>query len=376
MRKIRAAAWGPLFMVAAVVCLVACGDGSGSGTAATPTATMTPSVTPSSVSATPSPSGDTRAWAAGDVIVRSNNGGLDWEVVRPAGEGFTSVAFADRTTGWAVARKTILHSTDGGDTWNDQTHTLDINIIRSLNAVTALSATRAVIVGGFDPIFAGSFGPVSIRLTTDAGATWPPGRITGSGTDKGELSTMCFTEAGIGFACGSTFGAGLCALSDDAGSNWIAIFGHGSAVACVGDAILWTIGPRGLFQSTDGGTTFLDRTATLPASFRGIGGAIAFATEMIGWFAGRDESGRPAVLRTRDGGDSWEAQALPGDASIGRLRAVEFADSLRGVAVGRQTNTAGEPTALGFATTDGGAVWQAARFPLDSPPLQSLAVVP
>ncbi len=361
--------------VTVVVALVGCGSGSGRNDGEEPQAT------PSSVSATPSPSpgGDVRAWAAGDVIVRSNNGGLDWEVVRPAGEGFNSVAFVDRATGWAVASKTILHSTDGGDTWDDQTGAVDINIIRSLNAVTALSTTRAVIVGGFAPIFAGSFGPVSIRVTTDAGATWPPGRITGSGTDKGELRTMCFTEAGIGLACGVTFGAVLCALSDDAGSNWFDITGRvrGGSVACVGDETLWTLlGPRGLRQSIDGGVTWVDRSNALRAVFEGFLEAVAFATSMHGWLVGRDDTGRPTVLRTTDGGASWVAQVLPGNTTTGSLMAVQFADPLRGVAVGEQVNEAGEPTALGFATTDGGAVWQAASFPLDTPPLESLAVAP
>ncbi len=372
--------------VTIVVALFGCGSGSDGNDGEEPQATPSSvSATPSSVLATPSPSGDARAWAAGDVIVRSNNGGLDWEVVRPAGGGLTSVAFADRAAGWAVAAKTVLHSTDGGDTWTDQSQALVPATIIRLNAVTALSAARAVVVGGGvppGPFF--SFGSILTRLTTDGGATWEF-TIFEPRALRGELRTMCFTDVGIGFGCGvEEFGLRFCALSEDAGNSWFDIAGRvrGDAVACVGDATLWTLTglqgfvPSGLSQSTDGGLTWVDRSDALPASFQGLLLAVSFATEMDGWVVGRDDTGHPAVLHTNDGGDSWEAQVLPGDLTTGPLRAVQFADSLRGVAVGQQLNTAGGPTALGFATTDGGAVWQAASFPPNTPPLESLAVVP
>ena len=86
--------------------------------------------------ATPTPIPLARAWAAGDVIVRSNNGGLDWEVVRAA-EGLTSVSFTNRSSGWAVAPQTILATTDGGDSWVDQSSGVDFNVNRA-NAVSAL----------------------------------------------------------------------------------------------------------------------------------------------------------------------------------------------------------------------------------------------
>ena len=100
---------------------------------------------------------------------------------------------------------------------------------------------------------------------------------------------------------------------------------------------------------------------------------MAFATDMRGWLVGRDDADRPVVLHTTDGGKIWVTQALPGDV-IGRLRAVQFADSRRGVAVGERTDASEEPAALGFSTMDGGATWHLASFPPGTPSLQSLTV--
>ncbi len=337
---------------------------------------------PAQATSTPIPLA--RAWAAGDTIVRSDDGGRTWEVVLAA-EGLTSVSFADRSSGWAVAPQTILATTDGGDSWVDQSSGVDFNVTR-VYAVSAPSASRAVIVGGMvrPHPFAGGFGLVDVRLTTDAGATWRRPRIDfqadGRG-GRGELRRLCLTDTGLGFACGRDFNtfngvSPFCHLGA-MDSDWQDIGDRirGDAVACVGATTLWALGGRtDLSRSIDGGVTWVAQP-TIPLEFTGNLDGIAFATELLGWVVGEDAAGFPAILHTTDGGGSWATQEVPGDARA-MFTDVQFADADNGVAVGSTTDAAGAEVALAYTTSNGGEEWVLATFPPDTPELRSVAIVP
>ena len=362
-------------VVIALVALVGCGTGGGGNEESSTSATATPNAP----AATATPRAIGRAWAAGNALVRSSDGGRSWQTLRPA-EGLTGVSFADRLVGWAVGTQTLLRSIDGGDTWTDQTRALPIDIIRSLNAVTAFSATRALIVGGLVPQGGiAMLGQVYLRLTSDAGTTWGPApfdRGGRPGSSEAELRHVCFTDTGIGLACGrsgSIFSPNnICALSNDNGAHWLHISDRvrANAVACVGDSTLWTLrGLADLRQSTDGGRTWSDRRDTLPTNARIDLDALTFATEAHGWAVGTDDAGQPLILHTSDAGDTWQSQLVPATAS-GTLKAVRFTDPRNGIAVGQGGG------AIGFFTTDGGGEWRVATFPPGTPGLRSLAVVP
>ncbi len=364
-------------VLVALVALVGCGTG-GSGSDES-----SASATPNPPAATATPSGIGRAWAAGNALVRSSDGGRSWQTLRPA-EGLTGVSFADRLVGWAVGTRILLRSIDGGDTWTDQTHAVGPSIIRSLNAVTAFNATRALIVGGLVPqIGIGMLGHVYLRLTTDGGTTWrltPFDPADSFESSTAELRRVCFTDTGIGLACGRSASSifnrkSFCALSNDSGGRWLDISDRvrANTVACVGDSTLWTIrGLADLTQSTDGGRTWSDRSDTLPTDSRIDVDAITFATEALGWAVGTDDTGQPLILHTSDAGNTWKPQPVPATGS-GTLKAVRFTDPRNGIAVGRGDN---EPGAIAFFTTDGGREWGVATFPPGTPGLRSLAIVP
>ncbi|MDP2662839.1 MAG: YCF48-related protein [Dehalococcoidia bacterium] len=70
---------------------------------------------------------------------------------------------------------------------------------------------------------------------------------------------------------------------------------------------------------------------------------VSFLDAWTGWAAGGT-----TILKTTDGGDSWTAQKLPGDAPL--VSAVAFVDAQTGWAVGGAGGIS--------KTTDGGANWR------------------
>jgi photosystem II stability/assembly factor-like uncharacterized protein len=90
-------------------------------------------------------------WAVGDggTVLRSNGSAWQWHTLTSQ-ESFADVAFYDSITGWAVGSPkgsqsgagVIIYSTDGGNTWYDQS-TVD----KALNAVAVTPSGRAWVVG-------------------------------------------------------------------------------------------------------------------------------------------------------------------------------------------------------------------------------------
>jgi photosystem II stability/assembly factor-like uncharacterized protein len=358
-----------------VLAVLGCGssDGGSSNRPSEPTPTPAASATP-----TPGVLGAS-VWATGGPILRSLDGGFNWQLVR-VDEGLEEIDFATRTEGWAVGSTTILRTRNGGDTWEDQSANVPAGFFRSFDDVVALTPSRAVVVGGFAPAGPVGLGPVLVLLTNDGGGSWQIVPIDSRGNPtaaSASLDAVCATDSGTALACGAGMLSEICLLSEDNGSTWFDISDRVIArhVACVGSATLWALRTRGtgLFQSRDRGATWSDRLAQLPDDFAGELNGIAFADEQHGWLVG-EENGSPAVLHTGDGGDTWVRQSLP-PGPAGTLTAVAFPDDERGVAVGLE-GVPSASVALGFATTSGGQTWASAIFPPGVPGLTGIAAVP
>ena len=106
------------------------------------------------------------------------------------------------------------------------------------------------------------------------------------------------------------------------------------------------VGERGhILHSADAGRTWAQ--APVPASANLT--AVYFADAKHGWAVGHVET----ILRTQDGGDSWELVHFE-PASQQPLLDVAFADADRGVAVGAY--------GVVYVTTDAGKVWSQVPF--------------
>jgi len=165
----------------------------------------------------------------GGVVLRTLDGGLSWQDVSPASEGFRDVFFLNATTGWAV-RGSIYKTTDGGQSWTHQfgdinteftaisfsdakngwavgfanlvLHTTnsgqswtaqDVGAppLTAINGVTAINSTTAWIAGwnGF------------VAQTIDAGKMWRSERIPGAETVSFEDAH--FLDANTGWVGGN-----------------------------------------------------------------------------------------------------------------------------------------------------------------------------
>ncbi len=125
-----------------------------------------------------------------------------------------------------------------------------------------------------------------------------------------------------------------------------------------------------LIRTTNGGDTWEEIPMSgIPmaeegeAGFAGSGTGVAVQGQQLAWFATGGKSSR--VFRSTDGGTNWQAVQVPlvqGEASTG-IFSLAFADSLHGIAVGGDyvQPTSAEKNA-GF-TTDGGITWQLADTP-------------
>jgi photosystem II stability/assembly factor-like uncharacterized protein len=120
---------------------------------------------------------------------------------------------------------------------------------------------------------------------------------------------------------------------------------------------VFAAGERGhVLHSTDRGTTWTQVQVPVSANLT----AIHFADEKHGWAVGHVE----AIIRTRDGGDTWELVHFePGNPQP--LLDVRFVDREHGIAVGAY--------GVVYATSDGGAVWS--QMPFAPAPIEGAAKV-
>lgn len=113
-----------------------------------------------------------------------------------------------------------------------------------------------------------------------------------------------------------------------------------------------------LLRSLDGGTSW---DAACLVGQRGTLRAIEFLDARRGWVVGFGEDGRPLVLRTEDGGLSWSPGNTP-EESVD-LVDVDFADERRGLAVGLRPAPGPGGGAVVLRTADGGATWTGSALP-------------
>ncbi len=218
--------------------------------------------------------GPGEGWAVGNggMVLHTVNGGLFWSrVTVNAGENLIDVQFANRDTGWAVGSSgVVLRTTDGGLTWDK----------RSLTGTTLQSVSAA---GAFD-VWAVSSGG-EIFGTHDGGEIWF--RVQPSITVQ-SLKSVWRRSAAASWAAGAQ--------------------GVVPRTVVTPDSVAWELRNAGASNQLEG---------------------VHYPTDQIGYAVGYNGAG--AVLRTDDGGITWQSQASH---SSRRLNAVFFVDALRGWAVG------------------------------------------
>ncbi len=288
-----------------------------------------------------------------------------------------AIRFADAREGWAAGDGgTVLHSIDGGKTWERQ----PTGTRASLRGLAMLNPYTGFAVGRTELPTGGSAGIV--LRTTDGGATWVEANVT----PLPGLNAVHFLDESTGFAagdCTDAFPAGAFRTADG-GRTWQALRGPrvGSYSACDcprADAGLFAY-DRGLMRlsgdtltplATGAGPVKplagLARTADHRVLCVGDAGTVArladpagaWATSSAGgavvdlravgvvgesaWAVGR--TGK-VLFRSADFGQTWQPKPVPTPVP---LNAVHMLDAMTGWAAGDLGTI--------IRTTDGGDSW-------------------
>src|SRR4051812_5570793 len=246
--------------------------------------------------------------------------------------------------GQAVAETTVGHS---GWNWGNpqpQGHTL--------HAVEFANATRGYAVGEFG----------TLLRTDDAGATWK-GISTGTTFDLTKLRAVDANSVVIGSGC-------LLRRSDDGGQSFRRLLFTSSESTCpaaiasfhfpTAQTGFLLLADGTVVQTANGGASFSGRQAvpgtqaTHPTSTPATPTDIFFTDATTGFALTSSPTGG-SIYRTTDGGNTWFRQATDPHS----LASVFFADAMNGYAVGA-ANTV-------LKTSDGGETWDPQPLPDDAP---------
>ena len=177
------------------------------------------------------------------------------------------VFFIDNQTGWAVGTNgTIIHTSDGSDTWTPQTS----GVTNEVKAVHFINNTTGWASGGPIPTF--------LLKTTDGGANWtaltPPSTF-GSGQD------VFFVDENTGYAISDSIYRSI-----DGGTTWFGeSYGFGitgvfslKKVYAINDSIAFVAGRNNASTNQPVATVFDRRPQSLPNPIWGSAGVTEFQT--------------------------------------------------------------------------------------------------
>ena len=217
---------------------------------------------------------------------------------------------------------------------------------------------------------AGSGG--TFAMTADGGRTWRVGTVPGA--DSLFLVDAHALDARTAYLLGTHFDGGLARIyrTADGGHSWERVFEDARPGAFYDGFAFWeghravafgdAIDGRMTIVRTEDGARWVEADV-VPSALAGEGGfaasgtAIATAGRRHAWI-GTGAGPRARVLRTADGGRSWEAAEtpLPGAPSAG-IFGIAFRDTLNGVAVGGDYTDTTSAVLNVIRTRDGGRTW-------------------
>src|SRR5581483_2458290 len=190
--------------------------------------------------------------------------------------------FKGHAEGWGVSPEGILHTEDG-TAWDWQTR------FKGLNFVVCIDRLSVWAVG-----YAGS-----ILHTADGGRTW---QRQASGEDQQNLYSASFADAKVGWAVGSY---GTILHTDDGGDTWThqqsGTTANLTSVSFSGPQSGWAVGVDGTVRHTsNAGRTWERQNSMVNISLS----SVVFIDQETGWAVGE----KGTILNTWDSGRHWTSQ--------------------------------------------------------------------
>ena len=272
-------------------------------------------------------------WAGGDsgVIIHTSNGGDSWQLQSsPVNNLILDIFFIDNQNGWALTwdleppifGTIILHTTDGGDNWYSEPYPQDNIFLRTIFFFDVLDGWMA----GEDGLFI---------HTQNGGLSWAAAPLDSSLFAQFPVIHMNFFNSQLGFACGGAFDvAGVVWRTTNSGQLWsaqgvspepIQHFWMFDSLHILGVGGDYEFGAS-ILRTIDGGISW--QYSLLPTF--GIARAVSFRTIREGW----------AVLglankyiMTQDTGQSWQEYPTPDSTGVFDIT---FTDTLHGFTAGTE----------------------------------------
>ena len=283
-----------------------------------------------------------------------------------ASSRYDDIVFISPDEGWAVnSNGQILHTTDGASSWTVQFQT----------PVEAGSPIYLRCVGFADRLL-GWVGTVSgdhqLYETLDGGANWSPVHLPSDAPVK--TCGLWVVNTSVVYASGTNDPRDPARMMKtvDGGGSWTAwsMEAHADALIdvhffdsergiVVGGKAKTKTGRRKdlrpvVLVTSDGGVTWDDRAADLELPLGEWGWKVDFVDDEVGYVS-LESFANGAVLRTADGGLTWERLPVTDPQGNTNLEGVGFLDRTTGWVGGwGDESFAGGYTS---ATTDGGRTW-------------------
>lgn len=264
----------------------------------------------------------------------------EWKIVRNADSTnrFWGLCFADQMNGWAVGDSgKILHTNDGGNSWNVQESGTKI----SLRCVYFANSQKGWVGGAND----------SIGITTNGGITWSWQHPAGE--SRRTFMSMSFVDEHTGWIVDNYAGI---LQTEDGGMTWTPQM-SGTTWAITSVQFLdvkegWAVATnRVVLHTTDGGNNWITKildTLNYGSGITVIYNNIFFCNRSRGWIATTALASNIAnqmasVVCTSDTGRTWIVQPSP---EIYMINSLKFVNENMGWAAGDggilQTTNGGE----------------------------------
>ena len=236
----------------------------------------------------------------------TTDGGASWQKSEiKISADLAEVYFLDEKHGWAVGADGTIVTTSNGQDWEPQTS----KVGNGLKGIYFVNEEVGYAAGESDTILS----------TKNGGRSWKVlqgGQLGAVGDDDANMyNAVQFLDEETGWLAGvrvspSTQGqSALIQKTTDGGQNWVTKETGGKEdiledIFFLNATMGWAVGENGIILHTDnGGESWTEQTSGTPETLRSVG----FADENNGWAAGGD-FGVGAILRTTDGGKTWELE--------------------------------------------------------------------